>query len=131
MTTAISTRPTLEDIAGHTSTPTSTLEQALADASNPRAAELARALVGALTAGPTGTMRTWMEARHGRTVDTVQISPLGAWAPLGRHINAARATYVTFDGSRRDYAGMRVLGATAQALVVTDGEDTVLYVNTP
>ncbi len=113
-----------------TTHPTGTLEQVLAAATGPRAAALSGALADALAAGPTGTMRSWMEARHGALIDTVQVSPLGPWAPLGRQVNASRATYVTFAGSRRDYAGMRVLGATDQALVVTDGEDTVLYVDT-
>lgn len=86
-------------------------------------------ILAALEAGPSGTMRAWMEARNGRSVTTVQIdrNTGGAWAPTGRTISATRAGSVQLDGSTRDYAGMRVQHVTADCLIVQDDWHTIAY----
>ena len=90
----------------------------------------------ALDAGPTGTARAWLKARHGKRVDTLQGGQdehgalTSAWFPGARTVDASAATFVTFDGSRRDYAGMVALGATPDALVVATGGQVVAYVVT-
>lgn len=83
-----------------------------------------------------GTVAQWMEKNHGKTVDTVQIQPYGAWAPLGRVIDSkAKKTQVVFVGgigstSSRDYKGMTVLHADEKRLVARydfGGESWVAY----
>ena len=76
-----------------------------------------------------GTMAAWMQARHGRTVTTIQVNGMGAWAPTGREVDARAArSYVLLAGSRRDYAGMRVLHAGDGVLVVTGDDEAIAYV---
>ena len=87
----------------------------------------------ALSEAPTaasGTMRAWMSARDGMTVDTFQWGNDGRnpWAPGPRTIDASRAGSVTLDGSTRYYAGMRVIGASDAALLVRDDWQSVLYI---
>lgn len=79
---------------------------------------------------PRGTMRAWMSARDGMPVDTFQWGNDGRnpWAPGPRTIDATRAGSVTLNGSQRDYAGMRVIGASESALLVRDDWQTVLYI---
>jgi hypothetical protein len=76
-----------------------------------------------------GTMRAWMTAHDSASVETLQIGidPLSVWAPGPRTVNAAAATYVEFDGSRRDYAGMHVLGASPTVLAVGDNHHVIIY----
>lgn len=84
-----------------------------------------------------GTMREWMTRHAGATVRTVQITVdasgrvRGLWCPGDRTVDSVRASYVTFDGSRRDYAGARVLGADADTLAVActwgDDEHVIVY----
>ena len=58
------------------------------------------------------TAREWFEMHSGRIVDTVQWTPnSGMWVPTGRTVNTDRRTYVTLDGSRRDYSNLRVFHA--------------------
>ena len=112
--------------------PADTIREALDRA---KGSQIAARLTDALdTLGPrTGSLAEWMASMDGRTVDTVQVTAFGAWAPLGRVVNASRATYVTLGGSRRDYRGTRVVGVSDRAILVelTDGGETgaVLYVD--
>lgn len=78
---------------------------------------------------PAGTMRVWMTAHDGDTVETLQVhtDQLSVWAPGPRTVDASAATYVEFDGSRRDYAGMHVLGSSPTALVVADEHHVIVY----
>lgn len=76
-----------------------------------------------------GTMAAWMQARHGRTVTTVQVNGLGVWAPTGREVDARAArSYVLMAGSRQDYAGLRVLHAGDDVLIVTGDGIAAAYV---
>lgn len=83
------------------------------------------------------TMREWMKQHHQTSVDTLQIdvsgnhtaAPYGGWAPLDRTVDAlARATAVCFDGSWREYAGMRVILSSPDAILVADNWHAILYV---
>ena len=62
------------------------------------------------------SLSTWM---HGaRLVTTLQATFNGdtltrLWSPGLRAVDTSRASYVLLDGSRRDYAGMRCIKATA------------------
>ena len=77
----------------------------------------------------TGTMAAWMQARHGRKVTTIQVSGMGAWAPTGREVDARAArSYVLMAGSRRDYAGMRVLHSGDDVLIVTGDREAIAYI---
>lgn len=69
----------------------------------------------------------WVTAHDGLKVDTLQASfpdDTGEihmpWAPANRVIKA-RATFVTFNDSRRDYRGVKVLASDDNTIVVTDG----------
>ena len=101
-----------------------------------RPLDVAEAARAALSAGPSGTARAWFNAHDGARVDTLQAGHdehgvlTSAWFPGARTVNASRATFVTFDGSRRDYAGTVVLGSTADALVLATGGQVVAYVVT-
>lgn len=84
-----------------------------------------------VTAAPaSGTLKAWMQAHHGQEVHTVQVGRNGSmpWAPTGRTVDASRASFVTLGGSRRDYAGMRTLHATTDAIIVADDWQIVFYV---
>lgn len=72
--------------------------------------------------------KTWVTAHGGAKVDTLQASfpdDTGEiympWAPANRVIKA-RATFVTFNDSRRDYRGVKVLASDDNTIVATDGE---------
>ena len=71
--------------------------------------------VAALTRG--------MEGRAGGEVRSV-------WQPGARTVDASRAGGVQLDGSRRDYAGCRVVSASDDVLIVatTWGEDRQVMV---
>lgn len=97
------------------------------------AAEIRAALdaTGASTpAAVRTTMRKWMQAHDGQPVTTIQVHNRTGevWAPIHRTIEAARATYVTFDGSRSDYDGSTVVAATETALIVNNGWHTTAYI---
>lgn len=76
-------------------------------------------------------MRKWFEAHDGQTVFTAQMdrtrpdAPL--WYPGPREVDASKATYVTMNGSRRDYKGMKVVEATETTLVVRDDWHEIAY----
>lgn len=100
---------------------------------NSRATHLGDEIRAALSSPARGTMRAWLEARHGATVDTVQACHYGSstWAPLDRVIDATRAGSVRFNGSTRDYAGMKVQHVTDTTLIVANDEQTIAYVISP
>lgn len=80
---------------------------------------------------PNGTMAKWCQDHDGAIVHTLQTdNRLGnVWSPLSRTLDAH--TYrgkALFNGSARDYAGMRVLAATDWALIVADDWHTIAYV---
>ena len=76
-----------------------------------------------------GTMRAWMQAHHGERVDTLQASHSNGrlWAPLGRTVDASRATRVELNGSSRHYAGCRVIASSATVLAVTSSDALIIY----
>lgn len=100
--------------------------------------------VAALTRGMEGraggTMRAWMEAHDGQDVHTLQATVTNerthvgevrsVWQPGARTVDASRAGGVQLDGSRRDYAGCRVVSASDDVLIVatTWGEDRQVMV---
>lgn len=117
--------------------------------SAPDAAQIAEAwratLAEVATAPAEGTARGWFASRDGAEVHTLQATITAApdaapdaamaarsvWTPGARRVDASRASYVTLGGSRRDYAGLRVIAATPGALLglAEFGEDwhVVLY----
>lgn len=74
-------------------------------------------------------MKEWMKAHHGKAVHTCQRDKRTGltWTPGPRTVDASRATYVTLNGSRRDYAGMKVLEKTATRLTVADDWHHITY----
>jgi hypothetical protein len=87
-------------------------------------------ILAALGAPASGTAKAWLEARHGAIVDTVQVNihDGSAWAPSGRTIDSAsRSSATIFDGSTRDYAGLRVLAATDTCLIATNDWHVIAY----
>lgn len=77
---------------------------------------------------PSGTMRSWLMAHTGQTVTTVQVtnSTGQVWAPTSRVVMPF-ATFVELSGSRRYFAGMRVVVSTDRVLVVADDQHTIAY----
>lgn len=98
--------------------------------------------IRAALAGPQthGSLRKWMETRHGQDVETLQvIVPLkdggiagyaGLWMPGHRTVDASRATRVILDGSHRNYAGVTTTAATDAVYVgfAKWGDDVQLIV---
>lgn len=74
-------------------------------------------------------MKRWMMEHDGQRVLTEQTDKRTeqVWSPGDRKINAERSTYVTLDGSRRDYAGMRVVSSDADSLTVEDDWHRITY----
>lgn len=105
------------------------------------AAAVERVYAAALTDGtprPAGTMRAWMQAHDGQTVDTVQVRHDGAqgWAPTGRTIDAHSTAGAVHFGypdedepnwSARYYAGCVVVAASPDGLIIDDGYLVVAY----
>lgn len=124
--TTITTSPTsgLETIraAGH---------KLAAMTSNRTAQLIATELLAAIDGTARGTMKAWMQARNGLYVQTLQVDNRTSvmWAPGARIVHSRPSTYVQLDGSRRDYAGMRVIAVTATALIVADDWHTIAYVD--
>lgn len=76
-------------------------------------------LTHAATLTPRGTARAWFRAHDGKRVDTIQATS-SLWAPANREVDAhSRAGAVALDGSWRDYAGTRVLGADDHTLALS------------
>lgn len=79
-------------------------------------------------AGASGTVKSWASAHHGSQIATLQVTDTGsAWVPRVRTLDASRATFVTLDGSRRDYAGTRVVAATPEVIAFVDGATLVIW----
>lgn len=76
---------------------------------------------------PSGTMRDWFYGKGGLGVTTVQVNGMGVWAPTGRTVSTKAKTYVTLDGSRRDYAGLKVIHADERVLIVDGKHETIAY----
>lgn len=83
-----------------------------------------------------GTMRAWFESHNGKPVNTLQLIVWGIdtdtprpsfWQPGARTVDTSRATYVTLDGSRRDFAGMSVVHASPDTLIVQGVDSAVVY----
>jgi len=105
--------------------------KSLGESAHPDAAAIGAQLAAALMTGaPAATMAKWCRDHHGQTVTTIQIDNNSGdvWAPQGRVVDAqSYATRALFDGSARDYAGMRVLVGGADVLIVADDWHTVAY----
>lgn len=65
--------------------------------------------------------RRWFESHHGAEVNTLQAGAR-PWESGAREVDASRSTYVTMGGSRRDYAHLKVIGASASALFAYDAD---------
>lgn len=93
----------------------------------------AAAMLAAAPTTPVGTLRKWMTAHDGATVDTLQFrtwcghDTLAAWAPTDRTIDASRAGSVRFNGSTLDYRGVRVIGADDVSIVTLSDEFLTVY----
>ena len=74
-------------------------------------------------------MNAWMESHHGKRVYTQQRSAITGdlWEPGPRTVDATRATYVTLNGSRRDYQGMKIVEKTTDQLIVADRAHYIIY----
>lgn len=75
-----------------------------------------------------GTMRDWFRAHHTNLVETLQLGRLGVWRPGERRVDASRASFILMGESRRDYAGLRVVLSSDDALLVAGGGEVILYV---
>lgn len=93
---------------------------------------------------PRGTVKKWFEGHDGKTVWTLQAHLVGevvanVWTPGPRTVDASHSTFVLLGGSKREYAGFRVLAADEAVLVAeTDwgmGTQFAIYIldtrNTP
>jgi len=109
--------------------PIDAIRAALANADDSADANRLRDHVEELTdAPPNGTLRAWCQDHDGAIIDTVQVGYGGwLWAPLARKLDATRPSFLTLDGSRREYAGMRVVAVTSDAILTASGEETILY----
>ncbi len=93
----------------------------------------AAAMLAAAPTTPVGTLRKWMTAHDGASVDTLQFrtwcghDTLAAWAPTDRTIDASRAGSVRFNGSTLDYRGVRVIGADDVSIVTLSDEFLTVY----
>lgn len=88
-------------------------------------------LIDSLPTGITGarSLKAWMQANDGRTVQTVQVQWGTPWVPGPRVVDAgSRATYVLLGGSRRDYAGVRVVASDERSIVVSGGDAIIAFV---
>ena len=95
---------------------------------NAGAHEVCRAITDALSnPRKAGTMKEWFYGKGGCGITTVQVNGMGVWAPTGRTASTRAASYVTLDGSRRDYAGLRVVHADANLLIVDGERETIAY----
>lgn len=102
---------------------------ALLEAHPAHAERLGAILDAASGDAPVGTMRAWMTAHNGARVLTVQVDTDGrnAWAPGARVIDASHAGSVRLDGSRRDYAGCRVIATGPSGITIDAGAQVVAY----
>lgn len=102
----------------------------LGESTHPDAAAMNRQLQEVMATPPSSTMAQWCRDHHGQAVHTIQIdnNTGSVWSPLGRVLDAqSYATKALFDDSARDYAKMRVLAASSDALIVADDWHTIAY----
>ena len=102
----------------------------LGGSTHPDAAAIKQQLLAVIAAAPSSTMAQWCRDHHGQAVHTIQITnDTGeVWAPTGRVLDAQSfAKKALFDGSAREYSGMRVLANSGEALIVTDDWHTIAY----
>lgn len=67
-----------------------------------------------------GTAKAWFKAHHGDRVDTVMSQPGSIWTPQRRLVDSGKlAGEVLLNGSHRGYAGLTVLHADADTLLVS------------
>lgn len=78
-----------------------------------------------------GTMKAWFEKRHGQSVNTLQLNFMGTWAPQDRVIDSHHGTFVNLGGSRRDFAGLRVIHADGDTLMVEGRNEVIFYTTKP
>lgn len=74
-------------------------------------------------------MKSWFESHHGKRVYTQQrsVQTGDLWEPGPRTVDATRATYVTLDGSRRYYRGMKVIEKRPDRLTVADRANYIIF----
>jgi len=94
-----------------------TLKNAFLERNNDIGDRWATVINRAQNNGKSVSLKTWLQNHD--LVETVQATIAGdivtrGWAPGPREIDASRSTYATFDGSRRDYAGVTALFATGE-----------------
>ena len=78
-------------------------------------------------------LKTWLQ-RHD-AVNTFQLTvhgdgtPYRLWAPGLRRVDASRATFASFDGSRRSYAKLQHIGHGSKAYAVyePDAKCVIIY----
>ena len=78
-------------------------------------------------------LKTWLQSHD--VVDTFQLTvyddgtPYKLWAPGLREVDTSRATFASFDGSRRSYAGLQHIahGSEAYATYEPDFECVLIY----
>ena len=76
---------------------------------------------------PSGTMRDWFYGKGGLGITTVQVNGMGVWAPTGRTASTNAKTYVTLDGSRRDYGVLKVINDDERVLIFDVKHETIAY----
>lgn len=102
----------------------------LATDTHPSASIILSALQ-APVAPPSGTMKAWLQARHGKLMHTVQQNKKDSsyWIPLNREVDSqTKATGVFFNDSLRDYRGMRVVSSADNMLIVEDDFNLIAYI---
>ena len=78
-------------------------------------------------------LRTWLQSHD--SVDTFQLTvyedgtPYKLWAPGPREVDTSHATFASFDGSRRSYAGLQhtAHGSGAYAAYEPDFQCVLIY----
>ena len=78
-------------------------------------------------------LRTWLQSHD--VVDTFQLAvhgdgtPYKLWAPGPREVDTSHATFASFDGSRRSYAGLQHIahGSEAYATYEPDFKCVIIY----
>lgn len=77
------------------------------------------------------TLKNWMQSHDGQKVHTIQYSSESGqyWTPASRVVDASHASYVTFNGSRRDYKGMKVVESGVGYVFVQSENENILYIS--
>ena len=66
------------------------------------------------------SIKKWAATHNGHRVNTIQkdLNRKSVWVPGVRTLNADRATYMTLDGSRSDYRGLRTVAQTDTSITL-------------